>query len=292
MRTAEFARRSAERAREAAVMAAGAAEMRERLLGDSPAAVAELRARTAVMHRRAEACQRAADRLLTRYAQRLEEWATRADAGALLRPLLMREVARFAGWGGVVLTLRSRSGGEVLVAASDVRARRVYELQVTLDEGPTREVAQGREAVAYGAQLERRWPRFAQEAGALGVQAAAAMPVHLGATHMGGSLSAIGPPPERSFDLQGLRTVAQVLDTAILHAPGLVRGRDTELPGLEMFEQEDFQPGLHQAAGVLHERHGWEVNGVVALIRMHAYAENRSVAEVAEDVLLGRLWTA
>jgi len=274
------------------VQAADAAAKRERLVAGSPAAVAELRARTAAMHRRAEACQRAAERVLTRYAQRLEGWAAHEDADVLLRPLLMREVARSAGWGGVVLSLRSRSGREVLVAASDVRARRLYELQVALDEGPAREVAEGPESVAYGAQLERRWPQFAQEAGALGVTAAAAVPVRLGAADMGGSLSAIGPPSERTGDLHGLRTAAEALDAVILHAPGLVRASDTDVPGLEMFEQADFQPTLHQAAGVLRERHGWGVNSAIALIRLHAYAENLSVTEVAEDVLTGRLWTA
>ncbi len=36
----------------------------------------------------------------------------------------------------------------------------------------------------------------------------------------------------------------------------------------------------------------WDVDNAVALIRAHAHAEEQSVAEVAGDVLAGRLWKA
>ena len=64
-------------------------------------------------------------------------------------------------------------------------------------------------------------------------------------------------------------------------------GRD--LPSLELFGDEDFQPALHQAAGVLHERCGWTIDNAIALIRAHAYAEERRVGEVAEEVVRGGL---
>ena len=290
-RAVQFARRAAEQAHRAATQAAKAAAHRERLLWDSPEAVAELRARVAAMNRRSEACQRTAERLLSNFARRLERWAAREDAATLLRPVLMSEVARTAGWGGVVLTLRDGSGGEVLVAASDDRARRVHELAVALDEGPTVEAAQGCTSVAIGADMRRRWPRFGEMVGELGVRAVAAVPLDLGPRHAAGSLSAVGPPmPAHPGDLRGLRRVAQAIDEGVLRSSDLVCGADTQLPSLEMFEHEDFQPALHQAAGVLHERQAWDVDGAIALIRAHAYAENRSVAEVAEDVIAGRLW--
>ena len=57
-----------------------------------------------------------------------------------------------------------------------------------------------------------------------------------------------------------------------------------------MFENEDFQPTLHQAAGVLYERHGWAIDDAIALIRAHAYAEDQSVTAAAEEIITGRSW--
>ena len=108
---------------------------------------------------------------------------------------------------------------------------------------------------------------------------------------MAGSLSAVGPPmPDQRGDLRGLRDVAEAMDEGVLRSPQLVYGSETELPDLEMFESEDFQPALDQAAGALHAIQGWDIDDAIALIRAHAYAEERSVAEVAKDVIAGRLW--
>jgi len=253
--------------------------------------LAELRARVAEMHRHSEECQRTAERVLSNFARRLERWAAREDA-AVLRPVLMGEVARTAGWGGVVLTLRDQDSRELLVAASDTTARRVHELQVVLGEGPTLEAAEGRTSIAYGHELERRWPRFGEIACGLGVEAVAALPVARDQGHTG-SLSAIGPPmPAERGDLRGLWTLAEAVYEGVLCFPGLVAGVETQLPSLEMFDDNDFQPALRQAAGVLSERQGWDVVGATDLIRAHAFAEDRSVADVAEDVLADRLWTS
>ena len=292
-RAVHFAKRAAAQARRAATQAANAAAHRERLLADSPEELAELRARVAAANRRSEACQRTAERLLSTFARRLERWAAREDGAELLRPVLMREVARTAGWGGVVLTLRDGSGGETLVAASDQTARRVHELEVALAEGPSVDASLGRTSIAYGEELELRWPRFGEIAWELGVHAVAALPLDSGRAHAVGSLSGIGPPmPAQRGDLRGLRKVAEALDEGVLRSSNLVCVTDSELPSLEMFESADFQPALHQAAGVLSGQKGWDVGGAIALIRAHAYAEDRSVAEVAEDILAGRLWSA
>ena len=86
--------------------------------------------------------------------------------------------------------------------------------------------------------------------------------------------------------------MAGALDKAILRSPDLVRGTDTDAPLMAMFENQDFQPTLHQAAGVLFERHGWAIDDAIALIRAHAYAEDQTVTTVAEQILDGCLWVA
>ena len=104
------------------------------------------------------------------------------------------------------------------------------------------------------------------------------------------SVHSPGGPPSRPAEQA--RRYPPRAGSAALRSPHLVFGTDTELPDLEMFEAEDFQPALYQAAGALHERQGWAVDDAIALIRAQAYAEERSIAEVAEDVVSGRLWTA
>jgi len=296
-RAAWLARQAAEQSRRAAELAAKAAEaaaLGEGLVADPPKAVAELRAGAAAMRRQNAACQRTADRMLSNFSRRLRRWAADAEAGRRARPVLMREAAEFAGWGGVVLTLPDGSGGELLVAASDQRVRRVHELEVALGEGPTMDAYQGRGSLAQGDELARRWPRFAGMAERLGVHAVGAVPLDLAGGAARGSLAAVGPPlPALPGEgRRRLQQVAHALDQGILATSRRVNPAGTDLPGLSLFEGEDFQVALHQAAGVLHERHGWGLHDAIALIEAHAFAEDRIVADVAEDILAERLWTA
>ena len=219
------------------------------------------------------------------FSRHLERWAEREDAAVLLRPVLMTAVANTAGWHGAVLSLSDRRGGEKLVAASDATARRAHELEVALAEGPSRDVALGQKPMARGVELERRWPRFGPAVGELGVRAVAAVPVDLGLNDLGGALTVIGSTvPTTTANAWGLSEVAEALATTVLQAPDVVRADDAGVPGLEVFGDEDFQPGLHQAAGILHARYGWDIDDALALIRAHAFAEAQAVADVAAEV--------
>jgi len=246
---------------------------------------AQVHARIAAMHRRSEACQRAAGRMHLTFAHNLARWALGEDADLLLRPVLMTAVANTAGWSGAVLSLSDLSGGERLVAASDETARRTHELEVTLNEGPSWDALNGGEPLARGVELERRWPRYGAAVAELGVGAVAAVPIELGGEDLGGALTVMGTslptPTDRAC---GLREVAEALARTVLQAPDVVHTDESGVPGLEVFQDEDFQPALHQAAGVLRTQFGWDMDSAVALIRAHAFAEDRPIAEIAADV--------
>ena len=290
-RLVQHVRRAAEQAERAAIHAASVAALQERLAeSNSPEDLRDLHTRMAARSRRTAKSQHRAHRLLLDYARRLEGWAAGRDAATRLRPVLMSQVARASGWAGVVLTLRGQSGGEGLVAASNATARRVHEAQVALNEGPAVDAARGGVASARGEELERRWPRFSQEAGKLGVSAAAAVPLHIGPRRVVGSLSAVGPPaPPSPGDLAGLRTLAETIDASVLVAWDAALDPGQDMCSLEMFEHEDFQPTLHQAAGVLHQMGEARIDDAIALIRAHAFAEDRPVAEVAQDIVHQRV---
>lgn len=283
-----FAVHAAARAREAAEHAARAAAHEEGLIGSG--ATGARHQRMAAIHRRSEKRQRAAERLHETFARKLETWLGRQVGAGDEQPLLMSAVANTCGWQGAVLTLYSRDGTERLVAASDQIARQAHELEVALAEGPSWDAARGDASAENGTDLERHWPRYGPAVGRLGVHAVAAAPLDLAVENLRGSLTVVGemtPAPS----LAGFRVgeMADALARTVLHVPDLVRTNAHDLPSLEVFGDEDFQPALHQAAGVLHERCGWSIDNAIALIRAHAYAEDRPVEDVADEVVRGGL---
>ncbi len=290
LRALHFARRAAEQARRAAQHAAEIAARQEQMAGLG-LPEARVHTRVAAMHRRGEACQRAAERMHRDFARKLGRWAMRDDADLLLRPVLMSAVANTAGWRGAVLSVSDLTGAETLVAASDETARRAHELEVTLSEGPYWEALRGGAPTARGPEVELRWPRYGVAVADLGVRAVAAVPVDLGDGGMGGALTFTGATVPTLADRScGLGEVAEALGQTVLQAPDLVFVDEAGMPGLEVFQDEDFQPGMHQAAGLLHARFGWGIENAVALIRAHAFAEDRPIAEVAAEICrIGRL---
>ena len=285
----------AEGAEQAAAHAAAAAQRQERIAARGGMA-ADMHARMAAAHRGSERRQREAARLQRGYARMLTSWALLADEGATAspRPVLMRAVTDRAGWRGSVLTLCTAAGVEELVAASDSQARRAHELEVSVGEGPSFDAMHGRSSLAAGLELRRRWPQYGHEVAELGVQAVASVPVEIG-SGMLGSLTVTGAAVPIGWVTEHLAELSVVLgevlvtrDTVNLDTVAMdTVDLDLNLPGLNQFEDEDHQPELQQAAGVLHERSGLAIDDAVALIRAHAYAEDRSVADVALDVVRG-----
>jgi ANTAR domain len=281
----EAARVAAELAQQAAERAAKAAG-REEMLARLGERSADMHERMAAGHRRSEARQRAAARVQATYAEKLASWALRQEAKRSLRPVFMSSVAASAGWNGAVLTVSNRRGVDLLVAASDTTARHAHELEVALAEGPSWEAMLDRESVACPAGLERRWPRYGPAVAELGVQAAVAVPLDLGSSGLAGALTVTGPAvPCNHGDGSGLGAIADALTRTVLLAPGVLTSSDAALSWPGPLQDEDFQPRLHQAAGVLHARYGWAVDDAIALIRAHAYADGHTVADVAAKVV-------
>jgi hypothetical protein len=85
-----------------------------------------------------------------------------------------------------------------------------------------------------------------------------------------------------------LTALSHALLHGVLLAPKAITTDDdftTVLP----WEPEDFQPVLHQAAGKIAAATSCSIDSALALIRAHAFAEARSVTDVAHDVLHNHL---
>jgi hypothetical protein len=282
----ELAKRSEKLARLAAERADRAD--RQHALGRRPAGPSPGYERIAEAHRRAEECQRRTAEIYRSHARHLVRHLNLGHPEGL-PPSFMAAVADAASWHGAVLALTDPSGTERLVAASDSTARRAHELEMTVAEGPSLEAMTTAVPVIGGALLERRWPRYGPLARDLGVQVVAATPLPFGADGVGGSLTVFDTdPPGPAHESSRLSEVAEALTMIVLHAVERF-ATDADASAMEPFAREDFQPALHQAAGVLRERRGWSINDAISLVRAHAFAENRSVAEVADEVLRGEL---
>nr|BFE70086.1 hypothetical protein GCM10020092_033870 [Actinoplanes digitatis] len=125
-----------------------------------------------------------------------------------------------------------------------------------------------------------RWPGYADAVLAAGIRAIFAFPLQVGAARLGvldlfraepGSLS--GPELGRAFDLAD-EAVTILLNDQVRGGDDWSSGEATAGP-VELFQAQGMV--MIQAGGTLAE--------AMALIRAHAYAENRRLIDVARDII-------
>ena len=214
------------------------------------------------------------------------------DGPELLPVRLARAIARMLPVDGAGISLAGPQGRRIPLGASSEAAALAERLQFTVGAGPCMAAQAGQEPVfALSADLHRRWPAFAD-------LLEARTPYHA--------------------------VVALPLREAIagLGAVDLYFARDDDVPELDVFEAmavgdlvtcalsdtavwSTWEParGPDWLHGPAAERRGvvWEAMGDVAreldvpaeaglaLLRAYAYADNRTVDDVAADVRSGRL---
>ena len=196
------------------------------------------------------------------------------------------EVLQIASAG--VTLMSGRHNGPV--CNSDERSLTLDELQFSLGEGPSLDAFAGHEAV-FEPDLENarpaRWPAFTASALELGTRGVFALPLNAGTKCIGvltlyrdiaGSLST-----EQEAD--GL-VVADALAQSMLE---IQSRNDPELLAVDLEDASRHRAEVHQAAGMIAVQLGVVVADAEARLRAHAYAVNRSVVEVARDIVERRL---
>lgn len=229
--------------------------------------------------RRDQQRQAAVAQIHQAYARRLNDWVVRQAADDP-RPGFMSGVVDTTASHGAILSLRGDDAVEYLVAASDSTSRRVHELELSLREGPSAAAMEGESPQVRREELDRRWPQYGSTIRRWDVTALAAAPLRLTSGRLRGALTVVDPP-EQVAGSQTVETAAQALSDVLTSPPGA--------SALCWFEEEDFQPALHVASGLLVSRSGLWFDEAVALIRAHAHAENQLVAHVATDLIRGTL---
>lgn len=176
------------------------------------------------------------------------------------------------------------------VCHSDERSLALDELQFSLGEGPSLDAFAKREAILEP-DLENapvaRWPIFTATALELGTRGVFALPLKAGTKCIGvltlyhdvaGALSS----EQQADGLVVADTVARsMLENQLRDDPELLA---VDLDGAARHRAE-----IHQASGMVAVQLGVPVADAEARLRAHAYSTDRSVVEVAREIVERRL---
>jgi hypothetical protein len=172
------------------------------------------------------------------------------------------------------------------VWASDPVAARLEDIQLTLGEGPTMDALSWNAPAfePYLASGSTRWPFFRPAALELGIAAVLAFPLQMGAIHLGAlhlSKATAGLVSDDCFAdaLVLVDTAAQgILD---LQAQGTVYWR--------LFDPVGERARVHHAAGIIAVQIRCDLPTALACLRAYSFSTERSIFDVADDVIVHRL---
>jgi len=193
------------------------------------------------------------------------------------------DAARALSASGVGVSLMASNGVHGMAAASDPNAARIEELQFTYGEGPCIDAAAAGRPVLVPDLVDgamRRWPMYAAAILDAGVRAVFAFPLQIGAARLGvldvfRARSGAMSRPELGRAL----TLADQIVTTLLDG----QERTTEVDELD--EAFEHRAQLFQAQGMVMVQLGIPLAEALARIRAHAYATDRPLSEVAEDIV-------
>ena len=192
------------------------------------------------------------------------------------------------GGGVSLMTVQGYAG---TVWASNPTAHRVEELRFTLGEGPCHDAVRsgvpvlapnlsGDSTDQQGAALQARWPAFTPEVMHLGVQAIFGLPLRIGSTSLGAlDLYRQSSGPLSENQIAHAREVADETSCALLDLDPTLRN------GGDEGARAAYHWVVHQAAGMLTQQLGVPVDEALAQLRAAAFAEGRSVDQIADDVV-------
>jgi len=253
------------------------AERHEQQLLTAVPRLREYHRRMAAMHRQVQRQHAAAAAMHAAHAERLRVLADNPDRHHAL-PRFMASVAEAAHAGGAAVTLFGPNLVETLSVGSDGTARAAQDLEFTLGEGPARDTMTHRRPIhATGVSLARHWPTYGPAIERLGIRAVAAVPVQLTGVPLG-AMTFFDPPQRDDFD--GLRLVADTV--AAMLVP------DDESAGTDVgaiLAEADHRAVVHQATGIVSVQHDCAIPDALALIRARAFADDRTIAAVATDIV-------
>lgn len=176
------------------------------------------------------------------------------------------------------------------VCASDERAIKLDDLQYTIGEGPSPEAFARRSIVSepdLAHQVPQRWQAFTPMAIELGMAGVFAFPLHIGDSCVGvlTAYQDVAGPLSKEQETDGL-LVADTIARSMLR---LRPDGDFEVLAGMTVEQGAHRAEFHQASGMIAVQLGVDVFEAAIRIRAFAFGADRTVSDVAQDIVNGRL---
>jgi hypothetical protein len=177
-----------------------------------------------------------------------------------------------------------------MAAASDPTSELIEELQFTLGEGPCMDAFASRRPVLapdLASEAAVRWPGYSHAAKGHGVGAVFAFPLQIGAARLG----ALDVYRAQAGGLTDA-ALAQALTFAEVATAGLLdgqaeAGRGGIADGIEDALESRYE--LYQAQGMVMVQLGVSLGDAMARLRAYAYAQDRSLGDVAVDIVARHL---
>ena len=181
-------------------------------------------------------------------------------------------------------------GGDLRVIASSSEAMRVLELfELQSQEGPCLDCYRTSRAVANQDLTldDGRWPRFSAEAIIAGFHSVQALPMRLRGNTLGAlNLFRIGLDHMDEADIEAAQALADVATIAVLQHSAALKAQHltAELQGAL-----DSRVVIEQAKGMIAQRAGLDMERSFAALRSHARSHNLRLADLAHEIVEGRL---
>ena len=193
------------------------------------------------------------------------------------------------GVSGAGITLMSgRNSGPV--CASDTRTGLLEELQFSLGEGPCQDAFRSGSPISEpdlrSSHIDR-WPNYTSPALAIGARGVFAFPLIAGASRIG----VLTLYQEDAGALSDEQTADSVMMADLLAQTMLsVQARaDPEVLADSLTDESAHRAEVHQATGIVAVQLGVDTAEALVRIRAHAFAVDRRIAEVADDIVAGRV---
>jgi hypothetical protein len=204
---------------------------------------------------------------------------------------------------GAGLIAMTQAGTVHVICVTDAASERLADIELTLGEGPCADTA------AFGGpvlasdladdDIMSRWPVFSPAAREAGVAAVFAFPLQIGAIRAGVlELYRRKPGPLSTRALGDALLFADTATLLLLDGQGSASGSASGSAG---DADGGTGPGglpiglwrrraeIDQATGMLTEQLGVRIDEAFIRLRAHAYAHDRRLAEVAREIVTGRL---
>lgn len=216
---------------------------------------------------------------------------TGVDDRALRRSVLLvcRSFVASTPIDGAAFTQMTSDAARDPWVASDGTIAEIELAQYSLGEGPTQEAFRTRRPVLVpdlgGPWAAARWPMFVAETAHLPVGGLFALPMQIGAITVG--VCEVYRRLPGPLSEEDLHVLLPAMDLATLAVLALRSGSPDHANGVPA--QGTLPRPVHQATGMLVAQLGVNAETAFARLRAHAYANGKTIHEVADDIVERRL---